>query len=182
MPGPRVRFTREDVELLPEHIRAELIEGDLVMMVPAPTPWHQGLAARLNLALTRHFGSGADDRVLGPPLEVVVWRGHDENILQPDVVVLPEGTRATGRGWKLPRPLWVAEVLSPSTEKRDRGVKLRLYALAGIREAWLVDPETETIDVHDLASGGSRLFRAGDVAESAAIPGFRVDVGRLFAT
>lgn len=180
MAGPRVRFTREDLELLPEHIRAELVEGDLVM-VPAPTPWHQSLTTKLMFSLRDHLGAGATGRILCAPVEVVVWKEEEENILQPDVLVLPEGTRPTGRDWKPPMPVWVAEVLSPSTEKRDRRVKLGLYARGGVLEAWLVSPASETIEVHDLVLGASRLFRAGEVAPSAAIPGFRVDVARLFA-
>jgi Uma2 family endonuclease len=78
-------------------------------------------------------------------------------------------------------PAWVAEILSPSTAKRDRGVKIRLYAAAGVREAWLVDPETETVEVVDLATMARRTFPKGERAASVAIPGFGVDVAALFA-
>jgi Uma2 family endonuclease len=72
-------------------------------------------------------------------------------------------------------------VLSPSTAKRDRGVKIRLYAAAGVREAWLVDPDAVTIEVFDLGTGQRRLLAKGEHAVSKAVPGFSVDVTRLFA-
>ncbi|MHC4550544.1 MAG: Uma2 family endonuclease [Planctomycetota bacterium] len=180
MAKPRVRFTRADYEQLPEHLHAELIEGDLVM-VPAPTPWHERLAAKLMFALHAHLGAEAENRVLGSRIEISVWEGSEENIILPDVVVLPEGTRPTGADWRPPTPLWVAEVLSPSTAPRDRGVKLRLYARAGIAEAWLIDPEAEVIEVHDLAAGGRQVLAGGEEAVSRAVSGFRLAAGRLFA-
>ena len=65
--------------------------------------------------------------------------------------------------------------------ERDRGVKLRLYARKGIGEAWLVDPDAEVIEVHDLATGEKRRCVRGERAESKAIPGFTVGVARFFA-
>ena len=181
MARPPIRFTRTDYEQLPEHIHSELIGGDLVM-VPAPTAWHESLVTRLIYALGEHLGvEAACVRVLGSRTEISIGAGEEESIIQPDVVVLPEGTRPTGRDWRPPTPLWVAEVLSPSTAERDRGVKLRLYARKGIEEAWLVDPDAEAIEVHDLATGEERRRGGGERAESKAIPGFTVGVARFFA-
>jgi len=59
------------------------------------------------------------------------WR---DNVLQPDILNSPEGTKLRPPPWQVPKPNWVAEVLSPSTAKR-------------VREAWLVDPKTRTIEV-----------------------------------
>ena len=72
MPRPPIRFTREDYEQLPEHIPAELIEGDLVM-ISAPTPWNEGLAAELQGALRDHLQGVEKRRVLGSRLEISVW-------------------------------------------------------------------------------------------------------------
>lgn len=172
---PKVRHTRADYERLPEGVSAQLIEGELVV-TPAPTPWHELLVARL-MRCVAHLG----DRVLGSRFEVVAGEPPDEEIAQPDVVVLPEGTRATGRDWRPPTPVLVAEILSPTTRRHDRGAKLRIYAAAGVKEAWLLDPETETIDVCDLAAGTRRLFAKDEAALSRAVPGLRVDVAPFFA-
>ena len=50
-------------------------------------------------------------------------------------------------------PDWCCEVLSPSTEKVDRGRKLDIYRREGVGHAWLVDPALRTVEVfrrHDL--------------------------------
>jgi Uma2 family endonuclease len=52
------------------------------------------------------------------------------------------------------RPDWVCEVLSPSTEKLDRSVKLRSYARSGVPHAWLVNPLLRTLEVLRLTEGG----------------------------
>ena len=180
MARPPIRFTRTDYEQLPEHIHAELIEGDLVV-IPTPTDWHERLGIRLHNALVRHLGEDADRRLLGSRKEVSAWKAGEESVIQPDSVVLPDDAKATGKAWKAPTPVWIAEVLSPSTAARDRGVKLRLYALAGVQEAWIVDPDAETIEVHDLKGGSKRVFAHGAQAQSQVIAGFRIDVARLFA-
>ncbi len=180
MAMPKVRHTRADYDRLPEGAYAQLIEGELVM-TPTPTPWHGRLVVRLIERLATHFGPGWDNRILGSRVEVVIGTDPDEEIVQPDVVVLPEGTRAHGRTWKPPTPVFVAEILSPSTQRYDRGAKLRIYATAGVKEAWLLDPVAETIEVHDLVPATRRLFTSGEVAESRAVPGLRVDVTAFFA-
>ena len=180
MQRPRVRATREDYERLPEHVKAELIDGEIVV-TPAPSDWHETLVARLMIRLCADLGARAPDLLRGSHTEVSAWELGEEKILQPDAVVFPEGTKPTGRDWKAPIPVWVAEVLSPSTAKRDRGVKIRLYAAAGVREAWLVDPDAEAVEVFDLAAKRSRVFGKAERAASKAIPGFGVDVAGLFA-
>ncbi len=176
----KVRATREDYERLPEHVKAELIDGE-IFVTPAPSDWHEAVLARLMFRLHDHFGGESPNRLRGSRTEVCAWEEGEEKILQPDAVVFPEGTKSTGRDWKAPTPVCVAEVLSPSTATRDRGAKTRLYAAAGVREAWLVDPDAETIEVFDLATKQGRVFVKGERAESRAIPGFGVDVAALFA-
>ena len=172
----KVRRTLADYEALPEHTKADFIEGELVM-APAPTPWHERLLIRLVEELAALLGTGWGDRVLVSRFEISAYG----EAAQPDVVVLPEGTRATGETWMPPTPVLVAEILSPSTASHDRGAKLRFFGRAGVSEAWIVDPKTRTIEVHDLATGGKRLFSEGGVAESRAVAGLRVDVAAFFA-
>lgn len=180
---PRVRFTRKDYEQLPEDFRAELIEGDLVM-VPAPDPSHQSLLGVLHACLLGYLGRQARHRLLVSPVDLHI---DDENIVQPDLLVLPEGTRAQKRPWRIPHPVWIAEVLSPKTASRDRGVKLRLYARVGVREAWLVDPDAETVEVRplgadagDAAASPGRPYRRGETAESGELVGLAVPLDELF--
>ena len=50
-------------------------------------------------------------------------------------------------------PDWVCEVLSPSTERLDRGAKLRIYAREGVGHVWLVDPSHQTLEVLAVEDG-----------------------------
>lgn len=172
----RIRFTRSDLAQLPEDWRAELIEGDLVML-PSPDPSHQLLVGELFLALASHLPTDERARILMAPTYVVI---DDESVLQPDLLVLPAGSRPTRRPWKIPPPVWVAEVLSPRSAMRDTGVKLTLYARRGVEEAWIVDPDAEHVVVHDLASGEKEICES--TARSRVIEGFEFDVARYFAT
>lgn len=59
-------------------------------------------------------------------------------------------------------PDFVAEVLSPSSEGRDRGIKYRKYKNAGVKEYWMVDPEAETVTVHKLDHGETAVYTYQD--------------------
>jgi Uma2 family endonuclease len=166
------RFTRADYMLLPEGFRAELIDGVLVKE-PAPTGWHQRLVGDIHLALTACVDRR---RVVFSPIDVFV---DDYNVLQPDVAVLPEDAPIGPGTVAIAMPILVVEVLSPSTARRDRLVKTRTYLRAGVREVWLVDPDTRCAEI--VTSSGTRLFAAGSVPRSGALPGFALDLGALFA-
>ncbi|MHC4575942.1 MAG: Uma2 family endonuclease [Planctomycetota bacterium] len=176
MARSRIRFSRKDLEQLPEDWRAELIEGDLVML-PSPDPSHQLLVGELFGALRDHLGPGHRGRLLVSPTDVVI---DDASVLQPDLLVLPEGARPSRRPWKIPPPIWVAEILSPQTAMRDSGVKLALYARRGVEEAWIVDPDAERIVVHDLRADTRAVCE--EIAVSRAIAGFTLEVAAYFAT
>jgi Uma2 family endonuclease len=163
----KVRQTLADYERLPEHVRADFIEGELVM-APAPTRRHERLLMRFVWEIGAVLGPERIDRVFVSRFEI---KAHGE-AGQPDVVVMPQGA------WETGDPILVAEILSPSTASYDRGAKLRFYARAGVREVWILDPVKRTIEVHDLAK---RVFAAGEIAESRAVPGLRVDVAAFFA-
>jgi len=70
------------------------------------------------------------------------------------------------------------EVLSPSTANRDRSVKSRLYMSAGVSEVWLIDPRTQTVEVHTEA--GVRIASGSESAASKAIAGFELSPAKLF--
>jgi Uma2 family endonuclease len=169
---PKARQTLADYEALPEHLKADFVEGELVM-APAPTRRHERLLMRFVRRVAEAVGPDWDDRVFVSRFEI---RAHGE-AAQPDVVVLP------AKAWEgaEPPPLLAAEILSPSTSRHDRGAKLRFLGRAGVHEAWILDPKARTIEVRHLASGGTRALAGGEVAESSAIPGLRVDVKAFFA-
>ena len=85
-----------------------------------------------------------------------------------------------------PPPDFVAEILSPSTSGRDRGVKLRDYADHEVGEYWVVDPEAEAVEVYVLCEQNGEFFfggagqRASGNLVSVTVPGFVIPVRALF--
>ena len=135
---PRHRFTVEDyhrmaeVGLLGEDDRVELLEGEVVEMTPIG-PEHAGTVDRLNQRLIQALAGRAIVRVQSP------IRVDDRSEPEPDLALLrPVEDFYTSR---IPGPgdvLAVIEVADTSYE-RERSVKQRLYARAGIPELWIVD-------------------------------------------
>ncbi|HET9626525.1 MAG TPA: Uma2 family endonuclease [Kofleriaceae bacterium] len=148
------RATYQDVLDAPEHEVAELIDGTLYLS-PRPAKPHARAASRLGGELFPPFdrgrnGPGGWFLLFEPELHV----GAD--VLVPDLA-----------GWRRERmpvltteeayftlaPDWVCEVLSPSTAKLDRELKLPIYARAEVQHAWLIDPVLHTLEVLRLERG-----------------------------
>jgi Uma2 family endonuclease len=163
------RFTQADYERLPEGFPVELIDGELVKE-PSPTYGHQDIVSLIHVDLYRLVGRG---RVVASPMDVFI---DEYNVLQPDVLVLekPLGRKAA----RVPIPLLVAEVLSPSTAFRDRQQKRRIYLDAGVAEVWIVDPEAKRIEVH--TRDGRRAADGAETVASEVVPGFALSPDDVF--
>jgi len=69
-------------------------------------------------------------------------------------------------------PDWACEVLSPSTETKDRRVKMPIYARFGVAYAWLIDPLARTLEAYALAGGGWREIARSAGGAVVAVPPF----------
>ena len=180
-PQSRIRFTRSDYKNLPESEvnRYELMEGDLVM-VPSPSWRHQQISLRLALHLADFVRSHRLGAVAQAPLDVVL--GQD--IAQPDILfVASERLGIVSELEVCGAPDLVVEILSPATAQRDRTFKRTLYARHGVPEYWLVDPESETIEVLRLGPAGFRragLYGLGQSARSLLLAGLEIPVDEIF--
>lgn len=146
-PAPR-RATYQDVLDAPRNKVAEIIHGAL-RLSPRPAKAHTAAATTLGEELGPPFRRGRG----GPGGWIIL--DEPELHLGPDILV-PDLA-----GWRRERlpyltdeepfftlaPDWLCEVLSPSTHKTDRAEKLPLYAQAGVKHAWLVDPLVHTLEV-----------------------------------
>jgi Uma2 family endonuclease len=145
--GRRRRATYDDVLNAPEHMVAEIIDGELYLW-PRPAPPHAVASYSLGAELLPPFQQGRG----GPGGWWII--GEPELHLKKDVLV-PDIA-----GWRRERmplvpdtawfdvvPDWVCEVLSPSTANTDRSKKLPIYARERIPYAWFVDPIEQTLDV-----------------------------------
>jgi Uma2 family endonuclease len=167
---PRVSYT--DLERMPEDGRRyELYDGE-VFVVPAPLPRHQ-VIQNLLVEMLRAYAKQQGGFALGSPLDIVF---SEYDVLQPDIVYF---TPSRAHVIDLDRairdaPDLCVEVLSPSTAATDRGRKMQMFARYDVGEYWIVDPQTENIELYELTQNGYRLrTRASgeDVVSSPMLPG-----------
>ena len=144
MPQMETRWTAELVRALPEDgKRYELVSGELVV-TPAPAPLHQRILVALFQRLDSYLRSTVSGRILWSPADLAF--GEDE-ILQPDLFVLPASLRPGFSAWSEVTSLLLAiEVLSPSTARYDRILKRKRYQRGGVPEYWIVDPDARVIE------------------------------------
>lgn len=142
------QYTVEDREALPEERRTELIDGVIYDMA-SPATFHQHIAGQIYRQLCNYiFDRGGDCIPFIAPSDVQL--DMDEwTMVQPDVFVICDRGRIRNKNVQ-GAPDLVVEVLSPSTRKKDMGLKLHKYANAGVREYWLVDPDKKTVIAYDL--------------------------------
>lgn len=176
-------WTYEDYKRLPDDGRRyEIIEG-VLYVTAAPNFDHQytvmRLAVRLdNLITEHHMGI-----VLVAPFEV-----HLPGIarpVQPDVLFIAAGRapRPGAADFTGPPDL-VVEVLSQSTARTDRLVKFGAYERAGVREYWLVDPRTRSVEVYSLSEEGTYemagQYTPGETVASTVLSDLALPVDDLF--
>lgn len=161
--------TYEDLLKVPEHLVAEIVEGELYTW-PRPRRRHERAATQL----VQQIGPAFDGGRSGPG---GWWIAGEPELHLGREVVVPDIA-----GWRRERiaehddfaaydvaPDWICEVISPSTGRHDRVRKLPLYAREGVPHAWLVDPALQTLEVYRregtswhlaAAFGGEDLVRA----------------------
>jgi Uma2 family endonuclease len=132
--------------------RYELLRGDLLVN-PSPSPVHQRVSRRLQRQLEDYFHDRSIGEVFNAPIDLILT---NQDVLVPDLVVVGQPQHITRRGLEGP-PLLVVEVLSPSTQRMDRGPKARRYAELGVEHYWTVDPVKHRIECHRLDGDVFRL-------------------------
>jgi Uma2 family endonuclease len=145
--------TYEDLVQAPDHLVAEILDGELYT-TPRPAPRHANAGSALLALLRGPFdhgrgGPGGWRILFEPELHLA------DDVLVPDIAgwrrerlpALPE------RAYFTEAPDWACEILSPSTAAMDRAKKLTVYARERVSHVWLVDPIARTLEVLRLESG-----------------------------
>ena len=182
MRGTDTRVTFAELQQWPDDgQRYELYDGEVVV-VPSPNLRHQRVAMHLVDVLTE-YERATGGLVVVAPFDIVF---SEHNVLQPDVVFFRPERRHLLHQWEASRaaPDLAVEVLSPSTEARDRGRKMEIQARFGVPEYWIVDPVGNTLELSVLR--GSTYELASTAAEDADItsptlPGLSCPAARVFA-
>ncbi|KJV06637.1 Uma2 family endonuclease [Methylocucumis oryzae] len=164
----------EQLLALPDHVIGEILNGELYAQ-PRPSGRHGLAAGSLNTDLNAPFGlgrGGPGGWWIIPEPEVHFVR--DVELTVPDLAgwrrermpSIPEGHR-----FEIV-PDWVCEILSPSTMKKDRVVKLPLYARYGVAHVWLVDPAVQTLEAFELRESHWLLSATLKDDDRVAVPPF----------
>ena len=155
MSQPKRRATYEDLMQVPDHLVAEIIDGELVTS-PRPASPHAWASTVLGQDLGSLNGrAGGAGRPGGWWILVEPELHFAGDVLVPDL--------AAWRHERMPAipsvayftlaPDWVCEVISPSTGRVDRSRKMRIYGRERVPHLWFVDPLARTLEVYRLEAG-----------------------------
>ena len=178
------RATYKDLLAVPEHLVAEIIDGDLVTS-PRPASRHANASTGLLGALDGPFRRGRG----GPGGWIILFEpelhlhGH---VIVPDLA-----------GWRRERmpklldtaafelaPDWACEILSRGTAALDRARKMPIYASERVGHIWLIDPIDRTLETYGLRDDGwmlLRTFENDDKARAEPFEAVEFDLGELWA-
>ena len=173
----RTMWTVADIEALPrDGNRYEILHGEL-LVTPMPSVGHQGISVDLLLQLALWCRAHTGWAVYAPGCIYV----SDTNSFEPDLCVYPVPHRTDVPWREMPRPMLVVEILSPSTTKRDRHRKRPAYLANGVKEVWLVERETRTIERWTAASEFPETFQGSIVwTPDAMVPPLVISEEELF--
>lgn len=180
-------YTYADILSWEEEVHAEIINGDLYMM-SSPTRIHQKILSELNRQIA-NFLLDKPCEIYPAPFEVRLFEknedtpGKVDTVVEPDITVICDHNKLDDRGCK-GAPDFIIEILSPSTARRDRFIKLNLYQQAKVREYWIVEPHNSTVEVY-LPDKNERLvlseiYTAKDTAKVTVLPGCEIDLSKVF--
>ena len=175
-------LTYDDLDTIPqerEGDRHELIDGELVV-TPSPIPRHQIVLTNLVYRLESH-NDAEDLGVLLPAATDI--RLAPGTVLIPDLCfILKHRLDVIGPKAVLGPPDLVVEILSPGTRRRDLTVKRALYAVFGVPEYWVVDPEERTVTVLALTGDRYESVPVGEdgMIRSRVLPGLTVGLPAVF--
>jgi Uma2 family endonuclease len=174
-PVPTFEELWKEIEKLPEGVTGEILEPGVISTMSRPLAKHRRAAGQLYRAL-----GGADEAAGG-----VGWWIEQE----PDVRFGDRTTSPDIAGWRVERcpdppdgspilllPDFCCEVLSPSTERKDRTKKLPLYARSGVEWIWIVDPDLQFVEVFQSVNGHAMLMDSADGQETKRLAPFDLDI------
>lgn len=165
-------------DITPEH-KWEFIQGEVIMHSPA---LHRHLQATNHLFNLMH--NYVMIRRCGQAYVEKAMTTFPRNDYEPDIMFFGEAKTGLidADTLRFPIPDLIVEVLSPSTEKRDRGIKFEDYAFHGVGEYWIIDPVSEAVELYRLDGQVYPMVSAQTegMLSSDVIPGFEIPTRAIF--
>ncbi len=139
----QVSHTYEDYVNFPDDFRCEIIDGLVHDMTPAPSVKHQRVAGKIFRLAANHLESkGYPCHAFIAPTDVVL---AEDQVVRPDVFLVCDEQKIQDKAI-FGAPDVIFEVISSSTEVKDRREKMKLYGRYDVREYFLVHPEQEFVE------------------------------------
>ena len=165
-------------EITPEQ-KVEFIGGEIIMHSPA-----RNLHLDITLNASQLLATFVRRHQLGEVKVEKCLLAFPRNDYEPDLVFfgLEKAKTLQPGTMRFPCPDLIIEVLSPSTEDRDRGIKFEDYAAHGVSEYWIIDPDQQIIEQYLLQNSTYRLTTKSSTGliHSTAIPGFTAPIPAFF--
>lgn len=166
--------------------RQEVIDG-VIVILPTPTVGHQLILGNLYSPLRDFVARHGLGTVVMAPSDILITKIPKLRVRQPDLYLIRH-ERASPAEWKEAHvveiaPDFAVEILSPSENIARRTEKFADYASIGVPELWLIDPKTQSVEVHTLADGRyslARRFEKEEEVRSDLFPGLALAVRSIF--
>ncbi len=174
-------MTYEQYRALPEDgNRYQVIEGEL-HMTAAPLVSHQQISGNLQFILESYVREHDWGKVFAAPIEIYLG---EKDFVQPDLVCVAKSRLEIVKEKNIVgAPDLVIEILSPSTVKVDRVLKMNTYARHRVPHYWIVDPAAQTLEAFEWENGSYRLSAAHAEEEEfqpALFPGMTIHLAELW--
>lgn len=157
-----------------------MLKMDVAAADPVP---HQLISIKIAAALLLYVEPGNLGRVLHAPCNVILSK---ECVIQPDIFfVARERSGLLEKTGLRGAPDVSIEILSPGTRDRDLRVKRKIYSRFGVKEYWIVDPETERAEVllwSELGYASNGVYGRTDRLSSPALPKLRLPLRKIFGS
>ena len=150
-------------------------------MAPAPNRFHQDIAGNIYFLLRAYLEKHPIGKLYEAPFDVYFDRF---NVCQPDIVFFTKANedRLTDAGAE-GAPDFIVEILSPKTAFLDKRSKRQVYTRSGVKELWLVDPDTKTVHVYFLQKdpeNPTASYSARQTFKSPHFPGLKISGPKIF--
>jgi Uma2 family endonuclease len=179
LPKTRLVTYEEWLEMPQSEGREEVVDGEIIQMPPA-----KGLHMRVLEKLVRAFVRQLDEaqhHIFFGSYGLVI-RTNPLTCREPDIAIFDRTTLVEKDGYYRSPPQLASEILSPSETRRMTERKLRDYEAIGVPEAWIVGPESATVEVLHLEEGRLRttaILREG-ILKPREFPHVQVDIAQIW--